>query len=275
MRVLLTFLVVFVSASSGQYTNGVDKFGRHEEPIQPEFIRLCVNGKFARVKKILEKADEEKKKEILNTVDSNGRNALISALERFQPNIARLLIEHGADVNQHDSKQHTALHWALWRKEIEIAETLIEKGADVNHTGPQGEKPALLWVAVHTELKDHDYLMHQMIDAGADVDARDLGGMTALAISAMNGHEACVKALLKRNANPDLISYETRFSPLYLAAMNGYESIARDLVEAGADLAIKDSRGFTALDIAKRNGRRKIVSIIESALEKSETKSEL
>ena len=76
---------MFVAASSGQYTNGVDKFGRHEEPIQPEFIRLCVNGKFERVKKIPEKADEEKKKEILNTVDSNGRNALISALERFQP----------------------------------------------------------------------------------------------------------------------------------------------------------------------------------------------
>ena len=136
MRLLLTLLVVFVAASSGQDTNGVDKFGRHKEIIQPKFIRLCVNGKFERVKKILEKADEEKKKEILNTVDSNGRNALISALERFQPDIARLLIEHGADVNQHDSGQHTALHWALWRKEIDIAELLIEKGADVNHTGP-------------------------------------------------------------------------------------------------------------------------------------------
>ena len=31
----------------------------------------------------------------------------------------------------------------------------------------------------------------------------------------------------------------------------------KDLLEAGADLSIKDTKGHTALDIAKRNGRRK------------------
>ena len=232
---------------------------------------LIKNGKLEIVQNLLIKANQTTKQQLISMVDENGRNALITSLERYQPEIARVLLEHGADVNQHDSKGHTALHWALYRKEIDIAETLIDAGADVNHNGPEGEMPALLWVAVHTELKDHDYLIHQLIDAGANVDARDSGGYTALAISSMNGHGDCVKRLLEKNADPNLISRHNHHSPLYLAAMNGYEHIVNDLINTPTiDFDIKDVKGFTALDIAKRNGRRKIATLIESAMNKEQ-----
>ena len=241
----------------------------------PRLIALAKHGSVESMKKHLAKAKTpEEKQEMLNIVDKNGRNALISALERFQPDAARLLIDEGIDINATDTKGHTSLHWALWRKEIDIAELLIEKGVDVNHAGPN-DKPALLWVAVHVELKDHDYLMHQLIDAGAELDVQDSNGYTALALSAMNGHEDCVKALLKRGANPNKLSYKMSHSALFLAALNGYTEIARDLVEAGAELGLKDSNGHTPLDIAKRNTRREIVTIIEDAMAKNSRKEEL
>ena len=74
--------------------------------------------------------------------------------------------------------------------------------------------------------------------------------------------EACVKALLKRNANPNLISYEMRLSLLYLAAMNGYES-TRDLVEAGR---FNHKNSQVSPYLTQLNGIRRR-DLIESALE--------
>ena len=149
---------------------------------------------------------------------------------------------------------------------------MIEKGCDVNHPG-HTDKPALLWVAAHVELKDHDYLLHQLVDAGANVDARDNNGDTALIISSMNGHENCVKALLEKKANPNLMNYR-RQSALFVAAMNGHTGIAKDLLNAGADMDVKSSDNLSAYEIAKRNGRRHIYDMMDKIRSEKELKKE-
>ena len=46
--------------------------------------------------------------------------------------VARLLIERGADVNAKSNAEMTSLINAAWRGRVEIVALLIEKGADVN-----------------------------------------------------------------------------------------------------------------------------------------------
>jgi len=46
--------------------------------------------------------------------------------------IARLLIEKGAEVNAKNASQQTPLHSAAWHGHADIARLLIENGAEVN-----------------------------------------------------------------------------------------------------------------------------------------------
>ena len=61
----------------------------------------------------------------------------------FDINVAKELIEKGADVNAIDRFNTTALMWASCKGRREFAEFLIEKGADVNAKGMSG-LPAMM-----------------------------------------------------------------------------------------------------------------------------------
>ena len=66
---------------------------------------------------------------------------LASALATGHNQIARTLIEHGANVNAKGDTDVTPLHTAAARGNIEAATFLLEHGADINATTTDGKKP--------------------------------------------------------------------------------------------------------------------------------------
>jgi len=66
---------------------------------------------------------------------------LASAMATAQNEIARTLIEHGANVNAKAESELTPLHTAAARGNIEAATLLLEHGADINATTTDGKKP--------------------------------------------------------------------------------------------------------------------------------------
>jgi uncharacterized protein len=66
---------------------------------------------------------------------------LASALAAGHNQIARTLIEHGAQVNAKGASDVTPLHTAAARGNIEAATFLLEHGADINATTTDGKKP--------------------------------------------------------------------------------------------------------------------------------------
>jgi len=66
---------------------------------------------------------------------------LASALATGHNQIARTLIEHGANVNAKGDTDVTPLHTAAARGNIEAATFLLEYGADINATTTDGKKP--------------------------------------------------------------------------------------------------------------------------------------
>ena len=85
-------------------------------------------------------------------------------------NVAKVLIENGADVNA--GEIFKPLHWAAIEGEKEIAKLLISKGADVNAKGVSGKTP--LFYAKTSELAS------VLLNAGANINARDDFGRTPL-----------------------------------------------------------------------------------------------
>src|SRR5436190_20607403 len=67
-----------------------------------------------------------------------------------------------------------------------------------------------------------------LLSQGADVNAREDDGTTALAWAATRSNKDIAELLLNAGANPNL-TYELGIGPLYLAITNGSASIVRHL----------------------------------------------
>jgi hypothetical protein len=89
--------------------------------------------------------------------------------------IARALLDHGADINARDEEGVTPLIWALNRKWNRTAHLLLERGADIHLRTREGFTPLMAARGEQAE---------QLIRRGADVHAVDSFGTTAL-------HYAC------------------------------------------------------------------------------------
>jgi ankyrin repeat protein len=107
--------------------------------------------------------------------------------------------------------------------------------------------------------KENDVgLLQEAIGAGADVNAGDRHGYTALIWAAMEGHSGVVQALLDTEANVNAVNYYGK-TPLILAAGNGHLEVVKVLIEAGADVNVRDKEGKTALILAVEEDHANVV----------------
>ena len=108
-------------------------------------------------------------------------------------------------------------------------------------------------------------LQHLLPD-GADIDARDGHGQTALMLAASEGHGHVVDWLVERGAAPDFAA-KYGLTALMLAVLRGHVDIVRTLTDAGANVSLrgKGAPGFagkTALDLAIALGDPELVEIL-------------
>ena len=86
--------------------------------------------------------------------------------------------------------------------------------------------------------------------AGADVNARDGRGWTALMHAANKGYVLLVEPLLAAKADPDIRSADGA-TALFMATVHGHTEVVALLMEADADISIKGPKGKTAVDVAR------------------------
>jgi uncharacterized protein len=101
-----------------------------------------------------------------------------------------------------------------------------------------------------------------LVDNDADVNKT---GWTALHYAASGGHVPVIAHLLEHSAYIDAES-PNGTTPLMMAAMYGSPEAVKHLIQAGADLTIKNQLGLTALDFAVRGQRQNAKELIESGL---------
>ena len=101
-------------------------------------------------------------------------------------------------------------------------------------------------------------LVLDLLGQGADVNALDRHGQTALMLAAHAGKREVVEALIAHQANLN-ITAKFGLSALMLAIVAGHPDIARHLAKAGADLSLRGAgapgfAGKTAHDLALERG---------------------
>ena len=111
-----------------------------------------------------------------------GATPLHKCAREGQLNVARALIEAGADVNAKEDDGWTPLHHCAQKGHLEVVRVLIEKGADVNAKEDDGRTPLHLSAS-----KGHPEVARALIEKGADVNAKNDDGETPLHTCALNG----------------------------------------------------------------------------------------
>ena len=117
----------------------------------------------------------------------------------------------------------TELHTKAAQGDVEGVLTEIANGADINARHLYGWTPLQLALAHCTDEKALP-IVNALIDHGADVDAQENEGYTALHIAAFEHSTECVQALLDAGANPLLTNHQGQ-RPSHAAGRNAYDHL--------------------------------------------------
>lgn len=141
---------------------------------------------------------------------------------------------------------------------------LIAQGADVDARDAYGAT-ALMNAAHSGNLE----MVETLLAAGAEVDAKDELGWTALMKACFNaeqdrGFPDIVSRLIKAGADPNVkITYGIR--PLMLAAGYGEARVCEALLAGGADVLARNDGGLTALMMVKDKFYVEVINILHEA----------
>lgn len=224
----------------------------------------------------------------INAKTRIGDTALSFSLRHDDLEIARYLIENGANLKQPrllhstifyggstdavllllaegvdprwDNGRSTGLHAFSFNGNLDMLEALLDAGADVNAKDVHGRTP----IFSALPLADPS-IVRRMIAAGADMTIEDNSGLTALQRVAMFDYRSGENIVLTvaAGANPDKRDAQGR-TPLHHAARRGSPENIRALVQSGGHIEALDIDGTTPLLTALREGRLKTVDELVS-----------
>ena len=202
----------------------------------------------------------------------HGQTALMFAAALNRDAVVGILLAHGADANIATSVRK--MEHVRFDQDGNVVE---------DRPAPRGGRPAQTEEAMSAEaaasflkmanesqksdldafsraigFKTSNYLLAQPKARAGDVAARPprkvgadfMGGMTALMYAAREGHTETVKALVegaKTHADVNQVSGGDKFSPMVTAITNGHLTIAKYLLDHGADPNLATVSGLTAL----------------------------
>ncbi len=232
--------------------------------------------------------------------DGGELTALIYAARSSAIDVAQVLLDAGADVNQTSRYGWSPLLAATQNNNLQMGKFLIEHGADVNLANKGGWVP--LYLATDnrnmeggdypTRMPDMDTLEYikLLLDSGADPNARitessetrteftnqwlDEDGATAFLRASQSGDLALMRLLLDHGADP-LINTKLGVTPLAAAAGIGWvEGVTTEhsteetveavklLLELGLDPNYQAETGRTPLHGAAHKGATEVVKVL-------------
>lgn len=178
----------------------------------------------------------------INATSAYGTTALINAAIGNHTDIVQMLLEAGASVPHRDIDGRGALCYAYLNENEDMVKLLIAAGATLN-------------LAEAAECGQTEQVRH-MLKNGADVNEG-----APIVGSALNEHRDIVRALITAGANVNAQDIAGN-TALHHAVHWGNTDIAEQLLAAGADVNIANDWGETPCSIAVEEGHTEIIRLL-------------
>jgi len=201
-------------------------------------MAACTAGDLAKTKELLKKET----KETIDQVDFYGYTGLHMACENGHPDLIVPLLEAGANIDRatYDAT-FTALHHAIAKAHWDCARILIDKGAALNELNEGGCFGTSLHYAVYQGNEEFTKLI---LSKGGDVNSISGQGYSPLHMAVIGDFLTLADILIKAGADINAVD-EDSLTPLHMAARDGQGELALLLVKAGANLHATNREGKT------------------------------
>ena len=238
--------------------------------------------------------------------DANGRSALWWAVATSNLELVQILLITGMDINEQDVLGDTALHgallydlssrdaivktlldhdpnltlvnnfgdtclsYALYVDCVDVRSYLVQKslkaGVSTNHRNNDSDTILMSWARLSPRDTHLNSEINLLFRAGADIDAQNKRGKTALMLATYWGNTSMTEILLERGARCDLLNIDEE-NILHIVAKRPDAEILKILL--GYDLSGVDSRaqnknGSTPEDLFRRGQYRYDDNTIEA-----------
>jgi len=158
--------------------------------------------------------------------------------------LVKYLLDQGADANETAANGgDSAISVALYSGNITLMEMLLDYGADIEIANKDGQTPI-----IRTK---NTLALSLLVKRGANINAKDNYGYTALRWATQNGNIPAMKLLLDSGANTEI---QDNLGQTPIFHTNDHEEALSLLMKKGANINAKDREGKTALRLATQIG---------------------
>ncbi|MGI9658472.1 MAG: ankyrin repeat domain-containing protein, partial [Gaiellaceae bacterium] len=184
---------------------------------------------------------------------SNADKALLAAAASGDADATAHALGAGAQLETRDSQRRTPLLLAAANDHVDVARILVARGADPNAQDDQRFTPWLV-----TGVTGSVAMLETLLPANPDLTIVNRFGGVSVIPASERGHVEYVRRVVETSIDVNHVN-DLGWTALLEAVILGdgsepYGEIVSILLEAGADPAIADKDGITALQHARASG---------------------
>ena len=184
----------------------------------------------------------------INQRDKYGSDAFMYSMANSNINVIKHLIDLGADIHTKSGNGENILMAAIDNgADLERIKYLLSLGIDINEESKNGEQAISKAAYNNPNLDVIDYLVKN--GANINFKANYDSGINLISYAANNENEEIIDYFIKKGIDINTAS-RVGETPLLTASRNPNINVFKRLLEAGADINVKDNENIDALGYA-------------------------
>ena len=198
----------------------------------------------------------------LDMVNKSGSTALMLSLDKKNLDVVRLLVEGGADLTVTRNGGGAALIVAVKKQHVGCVKSLAQRvPSSALNLADSYRRTPLMWAATF-QTAESLLCLRALMAAGAELEASNESGRTALMLALDNKNLDASRALLEGGAKLEARDNDGRTALMYAARVEGFDSAVTLLLDWRAELEHRDKEGQTVLMLAIRFGNLAAVNLL-------------